>query len=1116
MERYSTLWGTDPSGTYRRLGSSQRLGNFLTQKIGAANIKDVVELTEKLVTGITVLPGYENETLINKPLAVVYAPLYLEKMAGMTKGMKGFCAMAVSGLEHRKDLDRETSFSHTWFFPRADMLAGGELNYLDMLMGSRLTTNQDVKLHREGALEINFERQPQKVEPTLVKKDLPFVIAAIDALYQKKNVVLVLENGVNFNTRSMELLTQIYAMMQPVMATETGFATYQTQKRILDLSEKTNVQIFVVPRGADLGELPASKFEILTLGGQLNLQRTPVAETLATWMKMDWKMRSRAMAHLFAGSADYANADQFVKLSREFLAQAQDLSSWLSDTSKHKSITTVAELQAEDKTATGWKLVPWAKEAFEKKIPELLKDSTLDVLNARNVAACYEYNGTDAELKERSVGQVDAAAVNRAVQQYKYGRTLASVNEGELCRLIWEKADLRVGVGYREQMAKRESQHKLEIQDKDAKIADQAKDFAEKEAGFLATLAEQKDSYEGRMKTQKEKLEAEKAAAVEQEKQNTAAVQAKLDSADQVHAEEVDKLNQKHASDVNELKNQHQTAMETLKTQAQQKVNELNGTVQNLRDDLTQAEADKQSLRTNLNQVNADKQSLQASLDRSTAEKQNLQSNLEKFKTRNQELESDMTRAAKELQQKDADLAEEKMRYDDLSKKYRQATGKEPTPPETGKKISLVIAACIAAAALLIGGLLGVLLGKLLSKEPVYEVKYSTSGQGTVALSANEAEAGDVIVIDVTPAEGWQLESIKDASDMTLTKNPEGKFAFVMPEDDAKITVTFTEIPVVKYAVQWSVNGQIGDAGEMAQVILSTTEAEAGTTVTATVRINEGWELGDISCKNGTVLESAGENQYTFVMPEQDETLVITVEEVYKEPNVFDENGNILWDVVQAEESWIQTVETDARNVKQALGEDKVDDKTWSVVAMLTSAETDPNYILLLQAAQEGADAKSLLKPGALVLDNGEYVVLIPASKTEEGAGAWNDAVKVGRKLMDLLSQDNELLTAAGYMLEDERVVDLHALMAEAGMDDGWWMTLNGLTLEEKDREDMQNLLGSSRTPILLVKLADKLDGVVFDYFDDPEAGDKLVGIAEGKNRKASHVEDFVLVLRQG
>ena len=98
MERYSTLYGTKQAGPYERLGSSKRLGNFLTQKIGAADVKSVVELTEKLIAGITMLPGYENETLVNKPQAVVYAPLYLEKKPGMTKGMKGFCALAVSGL----------------------------------------------------------------------------------------------------------------------------------------------------------------------------------------------------------------------------------------------------------------------------------------------------------------------------------------------------------------------------------------------------------------------------------------------------------------------------------------------------------------------------------------------------------------------------------------------------------------------------------------------------------------------------------------------------------------------------------------------------------------------------------------------------------------------------------------------------------------------------------------------------------------------------------------------------------------------------------------------------------------------------------------------------------
>jgi hypothetical protein len=297
---------------------------------------------------------------------------------------------------------------------------------------------------------------------------------------------------------------------------------------------------------------------------------------------------------------------------------------------------------------------------------------------------------------------------------------------------------------------------------------------------------------------------------------------------------------------------------------------------------------------------------------------------------------------------------------------------------------------------------------------PAYEILYSTSGQGSVTVSHEEAEAGDVVTVKVDPAEGWQLESVKDSSGMTVEMDSNGQYTFVMPKHEEKITATFTEIPAVVYPIQWFVNGEAADAGEMGLVTVSHNEAEAGATITVDVMVNEGWKLSGIALEDGTAIEPVSENQYSFVMPEHEVSLEITMEELILEPVVIDENGEILWETVQTEVSWIVSVEKDAKEINKALGDDKITDKAWTVVAMLTGEEGDPSRILVLRAANDDADARNLLKPGALVLDNGEYVLLFPAPKSEEEAGKWNSAVKAGRKLMDLLCGDSELLSAAG------------------------------------------------------------------------------------------------------
>ena len=249
MERYSTLWGTDKAGVYGRQGTSKRLGNFLTQQIGGSNVKDVVDITEKILTGFKSLPGYELESLDNKPLAVVYSPMYLKNKHGMPSDMKGFCALSVNGMENRVGR-KESNYAHTFFFSQQDMLKAGEYNYLDLLMGTYQVTCRDVKAHRDGVGRINFEQAPNKVSPVMRNQDVPLVLQTIEQIYRGRNVVIALEKNANFNSRAKDVLTQIYAMMQPVLAAETGFATYQTVDRIQELSAETNVQIYtpIMPR----------------------------------------------------------------------------------------------------------------------------------------------------------------------------------------------------------------------------------------------------------------------------------------------------------------------------------------------------------------------------------------------------------------------------------------------------------------------------------------------------------------------------------------------------------------------------------------------------------------------------------------------------------------------------------------------------------------------------------------------------------------------------------------------------------------------------------------------------------------------------------------------------
>ncbi len=702
MERYSTLWGTDKAGVYGRQGASKGLSAFLTNKIGGSNVKDVVGLTEKILSGFKALPGYELETLDNKPLAVVYAPMYLKNKPGMPTTMKGFCALSVNGMENRAGR-KESNYAHTFFFSQQEMLSAGEYNYLDLLMGTYQLTARDVKGHRDGTSRINFEQLPAKVSPVRRAQDLPCVVKAIDCIYQNKNVVIVLEEGVSFNRRAMEILTQLYSMMQPALATETGFATYQTVDRIQELSAETNVQVYVVPAGVEVNKLSANKFEVLNLAaGRVVPEQTPLAMTLLDWDKFDWHYRQSAMEHLFAKSSDYLNAEEFVKLSRQFFAQVQDLNGWLTDTSKHGTITSIEALAAEDKTQTGWKLVPWARKAFESKVPALLKNTSLDALNAQNVALVYEYDGTDERLKKLSVSDgSDASARQKAAREFQYGRKLAGINEAVLCQKIWEKAEGRVSPAYKAEIKSRDEKiqnadavHQKAMADKDAAHAEEITGLNAAHAAELTAAEEAKQT------------------AVAAEKANTAAVQAKLDDADRVWGEKLNKLNADHTAAM--------AAKDTAHTEAVTKLN-ADHTAELAAKDTAHTAAMEAAEKAKAAAVAAEAgktAAVQTKLDQANTQ---LEEAKKAFAAQGEELSKAKNAAIKRKQKNEAYEAEI-TRLNNLL----IAEGKDPTPPAPPKpkeptmtmlgvempKSAMKVIAIFAAAALIIGAIVsGVIVG---------------------------------------------------------------------------------------------------------------------------------------------------------------------------------------------------------------------------------------------------------------------------------------------------------------------------------------------------------------------------------------------------------------------
>jgi len=85
--------------------------------------------------------------------------------------------------------------------------------------------------------------------------------------------------------------------------------------------------------------------------------------------------------------------------------------------------------------------------------------------------------------------------------------------------------------------------------------------------------------------------------------------------------------------------------------------------------------------------------------------------------------------------------------------------------------------------------------------------------------------------------------------------------------------------PPVVYALDVQFDAAMGT------VTLSHISAQVGDTVTATVIPNEGYELIDVHCVNGTDITVLSDTMYTFVMPDHDETFVAVFAPIATEPD---------------------------------------------------------------------------------------------------------------------------------------------------------------------------------------------------------------------------------------
>ena len=163
-----------------------------------------------------------------------------------------------------------------------------------------------------------------------------------------------------------------------------------------------------------------------------------------------------------------------------------------------------------------------------------------------------------------------------------------------------------------------------------------------------------------------------------------------------------------------------------------------------------------------------------------------------------------------------------------------------------------------------------------------YTVSFSKTGEGTVTLSKTTANYGDEITVTATPAEGYELGSIK-VNGKAIDGNK-----FEMPAKDTTVEVTFNKIT---YTITVKKEGE-------GTVKLSKTSAIEGEKITVNVTPAEGYEISSIKVNGDEITGNK------FTMPGKNTVVEVTFTEivisheltkVVAKPATCTEPGNSLY-----------------------------------------------------------------------------------------------------------------------------------------------------------------------------------------------------------------------------
>lgn len=377
MDRYTYLYGTNLENTYCALAYSDRLPEFL-KSIGATSSSATIEAARKYVNVHNKL-YIGSDKILNTDVSICYLPMYLRKLPHMPDSLKPFCAVGISGRENLQG--RDSFYDKTVFIPMEYMLESVEENgkrftYLDQIFGTHLLSWQEVKDHRLKIDTVNCNELPETIEPKLHNKDFSLIVNTIKAIFDGKAVIIRLEDDCAFNERAKQVLTQIYSLLYPALAMETGFAAvYVDQKEIARLRAETSVRIFVVPAAFDLATVPDGDVLKLDLENPAAIpvidpgekRSNKLTRSICQWANLNWTQRQEAMEVLFRHiNEKFLDPNEFIYITESFFNDS--FFTWIKEKSNNGSVASLEELKQIYDRFPICNHISWTRKMFAAKI----------------------------------------------------------------------------------------------------------------------------------------------------------------------------------------------------------------------------------------------------------------------------------------------------------------------------------------------------------------------------------------------------------------------------------------------------------------------------------------------------------------------------------------------------------------------------------------------------------------------------------------------------------------------------------------------------------------------------------------------------------------------------